>query len=404
MTEYLIIGNGVAANSAAETIRRLDPEGSITMLTREAFPFYYTPALPEYLSGEKSLNNLFIHDFAWYEKNRIALHRETEVTGIDPAEKTIMTKDGRRFHYDRLLLATGARCRIPPIAGAGAEGVFTLRTVADADAIIERARGARTLVLIGGGILGLEAGNGLRKRGLHVMVVESLPRLLPRQMDFPGAAILQRQMEAMGFSFRLGVETREIARSGDVLSVHLKTGERLDTDMVLISAGIQPETSLARSIGAWIGTGVRVDDTMKTGVQDIYAAGDLIEHRERSYGIWPAAMEQGRVAGSNMAGHEKTYEGTLPVNSLKVAGIQLFAAGDIDGNGEKPSLVWKDEAAGIYRKLVLKNNAIMGAIFLGDLRGGDEIQHAIRTGMDISAFGADLADGNFNFAKIRQAR
>jgi len=234
-------------------------------------------------------------------------------------------------------------------------------------------------------------------------VVESLSRLLPRQTDFPGAAILRKQMEAMGFSFRLSVEAREIARSGSLLSVYLNTGERLDADMVLISAGIRPETTLARSIGAGIGTGVRVDDAMKTGIPDIYAAGDLVEHRGRSYGIWPAAMEQGRVAGSNMAGHERTYEGTLPVNSLKVAGIHLFAAGDIDGDGKQSSLVRKDETSGIYRKLVLRDHSIVGALFLGDTRGSDEIQHAIRTGMDVSAFGADLADGDFDFKKIRRS-
>lgn len=401
MTEYLIVGNGVAANSAAETIRRLDQEGSIRMFTREEFPFYYTPSLPEYLSGEKALRNIFIHDLPWYEKNRMTLHRGTEVLGIDLSGKTVITKDGRRFHYNRLLLATGAACQVPSIPGTNTDGVFTLRTIADADAIIERAKKAKKVVLIGGGLLGLEAGNGLRKRGLRVSVVEFFPRLLPRQTDTTGAAILQKQMEAMGFSFHLGAATRKIVRSGSVLSVELETGERLDADMVLISAGIRPETTLARSIGAEIGKGVSVDDTMKTGIEDVYAAGDLIEHCGRVYGIWPAAMEQGRVAGSNMAGEKRTYEGTVPANNLKVAGVHLFAAGDIDSDGERTSIVRKDETSYIYRKLVLRNHSLIGAILLGDLRGSDEIQNAIRKRMNVSAFEADMADGRFDFSKIK---
>ena len=401
MTDYLIIGNGVAANSAAETIRHLDQKGSIRMFTREEFPFYYTPALPEYISEEKALKNIFIHDLPWYEKNRITLHRGTEVLGIDLSGKTVITEGGRRFHYDRLLLATGAACQVPSIAGTNTDGVFTLRTIADADAIIERAKKAKKAVLIGGGLLGLEAGNGLRKRGLRVSVVEFFPRLLPRQMDFPGAAILQKQMEAMGFSFHLGAATREIVRTGSVLSVHLETGERLDADMVLISAGIRPETTLARSIGAEIGKGVKVDDTMKAGIEDVYAAGDLIEHRGSVYGIWPAATEQGRVAGSNMAGKKKAYKGTLPANKLKVAGVNLFAAGDIDHEGKRTSIVRKDETSYIYRKLVLRDHSLIGAILLGDLRGSDEIHNVIGTGMDISAFGADMADGSFDFSKIK---
>jgi nitrite reductase (NADH) large subunit len=402
MTDYLIIGNGVAANSAAETIHRLDPEGSIRMLTKEEYPFYYTPALPEYLSDEKALQNILIHDLSWYEKNGISFHRRTEAVEIDLPGKTVVTDKGLRYQFDRLLLATGALCRVPPIAGVDSDGVFTLRTVADADAIIARIRKAKKLVLIGGGLLGLEAGNGLRKRGLQVSVVEFFPRLLPRQTDATGAAILQKQMEAMGFSFHLGASTREIVRSGSALSVELETGERLEADMVLVSAGIRPETALARSIGAEIGKGVKVDDTMKTSIRDVYAAGDLIEHRETLYGIWPAAMEQGRVAGANMAGEKRTYEGTVPANKLKVAGVLLFAAGDIDADGKRTSIMRKDEASYLYRKLVLKNNALIGAILLGDLRGSDEIQHAIRTGMDISAFGEDMADGNFDFAKIKR--
>lgn len=400
MAIYLIIGNGAAANAAAETIRHIDREGSIQMFTKETFPFYYTPALPEYLSGEKQLKNLLVHDLPWYEKNRIDLHLNTEITGIDPSRKTVRTEAGDSCAFDRLLLATGAACRVPPIKGADGEGVFTLRTLADANAIIEKAKAAKRLVLIGGGLLGLEAGNGLRKRGLEVTVVEFFPRLLPRQTDGAGAAVLQRQMEAMGFSFRLDTRTKEIVKTGQELSVHLEDGERLPADMVLISAGVMPETALARRLGLSVGKGVRVDDALQTGIPDIYAAGDLIEHRGFYYGIWPAAMEQGRVAGANMAGQGLKYEGTVPANKLKVAGIHLFAAGDVDSAGERESLVREDEPAGVYRKLVLKDHALVGAILIGNLEGSDEILKAIKTGMDVSSLQKELAGEGFDFTKL----
>ena len=213
------------------------------------------------------------------------------------------TDQGKRFPFDKLLLATGGKAFIPPMQGADSPGVFTLKTLADADRIKQAAAGAKTVVLIGGGLLGLEAGNGLRKLGLKVIVVEFFPRLLPRQMDAAGAAILARQLEDMGFTFYLGAKTQAIAPGPDGLTVNLESGEKLKGDLVLISAGVRPDLSLAQALGLEIDKAVKVDDSMKTSRDGIYAAGDLIEHRGRFYGIWPAAMEQGAVAGAAMAGH-----------------------------------------------------------------------------------------------------
>jgi nitrite reductase (NADH) large subunit len=256
-------------------------------------------------------------------------------------------------------------------------------------------------VVVGGGLLGLEAGNGLRKAGLAVSVVEFFPRLLPRQTDVPGAAILQRQMEAMGFRFFLGAKTREIAPQGESLAVHLEGGEKLAADLVLISAGVRPELALGKSLNLAIDKAVKVDDRLWTGVEGVYAAGDLIEHRGRYYGIWPAAMEQGRVAGSNMAGKEALYAGTVPANSLKVAGIDLVAAGEIDGEGKMEAVVSRDEAGKTYRKLVIQGNILIGAILLGDTRGKDEIQQAIKGKKEVSRLKAELGRADFDFARLR---
>ena len=401
MTTYLIIGNGIAANTAAENIRKSDRDGTILMFTREKHYFYYIPALPEYLAGEKLLQNITIHNEAWYKQNNITLHLETDIIAVDPAKKTITAKDGRTFQYDKLLLATGGYSFVPPIKGVPADGVFSLRTLDDANAIKERAQRAKKMVLIGGGLLGLEAGNGLRKLGIEVCVVEFMTRLLPRQMDTEGAALLRKQMEKMGFSFYLGAKTQDIARENSGFTVNLEGGEKIAADMVLVSAGVRPEVTLAKSLGLEIDKGVKVDDTMKTGIDNIYAAGDLIEHSGRFYGIWPASMEQGRVAGLSMAGKEATYEGTVLANTLKVVGIDLVAAGEIDTEGKFEAVVIKDEAGNMYRKIVLQDNKIIGTILFGNINGSDAIQQAIKTKKDVSAFKQEIADENFDFNRLK---
>lgn len=400
MTTYLIIGNGAAGNAAAQAIREYDQKGQIHIFCKESYPFYYVPALPEYLAGEKKLDQFTIHDRDWYEENRVDLHLNTEITRIDPEKKVVETGKGESYQYDKLLLATGSYSNVPPIKGADTEGVFTMKNFDDARTIRERAQKSRRVGLIGGGLLGLEAGNGLRKGGAEVTVVEFFPRLLPRQMDVPGAAMLQKQLAEMGFTFYLGAVTEEIVRESGGLTLVLKSGERITVDMVLISAGVRPDLTLAKSLGLEIDKAVKVDDAMHTSRPDIFAAGDLVEHRGRFYGIWPACMEQGKVAGAVMAGQDAAYEGTVPANTLKVAGIDLFAAGEIDVEGNLEAVVSQDEEKKIYRKFVIQDNILVGAILLGDLKGSAEVQQAIKAKKDVSSVKNALADENFDFKKL----
>ncbi len=401
MSRYMIVGCGVASNAAAETIRKLDPESDIRMFTRESHFYYYRPALPEYLAGEKTLKAVTLHDGAWYEKNRIEVRLSTEIVDVRPAEKTATASDGKTYAYDRLLLATGSHAVVPKMPGSDLEGVFTLHTAADAEAMIHWAGKAKSLVVIGGGILGIEAGNGLRKRGLQVTVVGRNRRLLPKQMDPAGAIFLQSCLERMGFAFHLGVTPREIVHLNGRLDVRLENGQALPTDMVLLSAGTEPDLKLPRQIGLAIGKAVQVDDRLRTSIDDIYAAGDLIEHRGKYYGIWPAAMAQGRAAGANMAGRETIYGGTLQSHRLKVAGIDLVCMGNIDADGVCECLVRSNDEKCLYRKLIIENQTITGAILLGDLRGEKEIQGAIERRREISSIRKDLEDENFDFARLK---
>ncbi len=393
--KYVVIGNGVAGTTAAANIRKMDSEGRITIISDEPYPFYSRIRLMEFLSGDVDENGLIIRKEPWYEENKIDLILNTAVTLIDANKKEVITSFGNVIKYDRLLLATGGQSFVPPIPGADKDGVFTLRTLKDAIAIRKYAEKTnQRVLLIGGGVLGLETGNGLRKAGNYITVIEFFPRLLPRQMDPAGAEILKAQMEKMGFRFYLGVKSKEIIGKDKAEALLLEDGRSLDCDMIIISAGVRPNTGLAQKLGLSIEKGLKVNGRMETGIQDIYAAGDLIQHNDIYYGIWPAAEKQGEVAGINMAGGIITYQGTTISNILKVAGIDLMAAGDIDAEGKKESIVISDIDKFIYKKLVIENNIIIGTILYGDIKDRKKILKAIENKTDISRIKKELEQWN----------
>ncbi len=391
---YIVIGNGVAGATAALNIRKTDAEGDITVLTDESRPFYSRIRLIRYLAGEVDEKKLVIYKGDWYERNRIDLLLESPVDSIDTESREVVITSGRTMKYDRLLLATGAVSFVPPVPGSRKKGVFTLRTLKDAAAIRDYAVNAGRVVLIGGGVLGLEAGNSLRKTGHPVSVVEFSPRLLPRQMDAEGAVILRKQMEDMGFTFYLGAKSKEITGGDKVEGLLLEDGREIRCDMIIISAGIRPNAGLAEKLGLKINKGLSVNDGMETAIPGIYAAGDLIEHRGSFYGIWPASEKQGETAGINMAGGDAVYNGTVPSNILKIAGIDLCAAGDIDPEGRFESIVSKDEEKYIYRKLVISGNNITGCILYGDISGRKRIIRAIDEKRDIGGIKTELSRWN----------
>jgi nitrite reductase (NADH) large subunit len=382
MTNYVIIGNGVAGTTAAENIRKNDKDGPITMVTEEDLPFYYRVRLNEYISGDVTEQDLIAKKDKWYREQNIELKTGTRITGADSKEKNIITENNQRLSYDCLLVATGSHSFIPPISGSEKKGVFAIRSMQDVRNISDWVKDIEEVVLIGGGLLGLEAGNALRKLGKEVMVVEFFPRLLPRQLDSDGAKRLQGIMEGMGFSFRLGAKTEEITGGDQVKGVQLEGGEELSAEMVIISAGVRPNLEMAESLGLDQDKGIIVDEHLKTNKPDIYAAGDVAAFKGMPYGIWPAAMEQGEIAGINMAGGDRTYGGTTFSTTLKVVGIDLASAGNIDAENEFESKVFTDEQ--VYKKIVLENNKIIGCIMLGDTKGFNKIKKMMSEEQDVS--------------------
>ncbi|MBW2203355.1 MAG: NAD(P)/FAD-dependent oxidoreductase [Deltaproteobacteria bacterium] len=395
MSNYLIIGNGVAGTTAAENIRKIDKKGNITILTGEDLPFYYRIRLNEYISGEIEENDLVAKKEKWYRDQNINLELMTRIVGAKDQEKALITENNRTLSYDRLLVATGSHSFIPPIKGSEKKGVFSLRTIKDARDISAYARKIENVVLIGGGLLGLEAGNALRKLGKRVTVVEFFPRLLPRQLDVDGAKRLQGIMEEMGFSFRLGAKTEAITGDDQTGGVLLEGGETLSSEMVIISAGVRPNMDLANDLGLDHDKGIKVDEHLQTNRADIYAAGDVAEFKGMPYGIWPAAMEQGKIAGNNMAGGDMVYEGTVMANTLKVVGVELASAGNIDAENEFESQVFTDEK--IYKKIVIENDKITGCIMLGDTKGFSIMTKAISERVDVSKIKNQILSAGFNF-------
>ncbi len=398
----MIIGNGVAGTEAAKNIRKRDPAAEIMIFTQDHYPFYSRPRIPELLAKEVTVEGIFAYNFEWYHKNKIQLYLNCTVRNINPKNQKITLADGSYFTYSKLLLATGSSGAMPPIDGINdSEDIFTLRSVEDAMAISRRARGAKTATLIGGGLLGLEAGNGLRKLGTSVTVVEMFDRLLPRQLDAEGAAILQKQMESMGLKFILSAKSRSIKDKGHTKLLELVDGRVIESDFILVSAGIIPNITLAKTTGIAVNKGILVNDRMETNIPNIYAAGDAAEHKGRVYGIWPAAQRQGVVAGINMAGGNETYMGTVPSTTLKVAGIHLTSMGDILTEDKATEQIKvKNTDKYVYKKLFIKDGKVVGAIFLGDTKHAYEVAQIMEKKVDIGRSKEEIREEDFDFKSL----
>jgi len=401
MKRYVIVGDGVAGARASLKIRETDPEGEIHILTEEAYPFYYRVRFPELIAGEIKVQDIIIHTREYYQNKKISLHLEEQAVRGNPEKREVTTRNGKSYPYDVLLVATGGYAFVPPIKGVEKKGVFTVRSMQDAISFMEYLSGVKKAILIGGGLVGLETGGALLKRGIKVAVIEHNPRILPRQTDPEGAKILQGKMEQMGFSFFLNAQSDEILWKDRAEGLRLKDGRVVDGETVIISAGVRPNLQLAKAMGLETKDGVLVNDRMETKREQIYAAGDVAEHRGRCYGLWPASQRQGEVAGVNMAGGNALYEGSVVSNKLKVVGVDLTAMGDIDTEGKLECVVRSDRESGVYRKVAFKEDKIVGCVFLGNVKGVQEIQNAIEKRLSIREVKHIILEEEFDFKKLQ---
>jgi nitrite reductase (NADH) large subunit len=412
MEKIIIIGNGVAGATAAEVVRKNNKDVSISVYSDEPYPFYSRIKLPHFLGDEIKQEDTYIYKADWYKENKIEFHPNTKIKKIDTDKKNIIIESGEKVEFDKLLLATGSANFIPPIKGKEKEGFFTLRTIRDVLSIKEYSLKNRNALLIGGGLLGLEAARGLKVRGLDVTVVEFFSRLLPRQLDEKGGKVLQRLIERMGIEIVLNAQSDEVLGGNNVAGLKLKGGRTIESNLIIISAGITPRIELAKDAGIATNKGIIVNEKMETNIKGIYAAGDCAEFQGRIYGLWTASTEQGTVAGNSISGVYTVYSGTTPSTTLKIVGIDLTSIGVVNpeipstpplekgGMGGFKELIREDGSDNIYKKLVIKDGKIVGAIILGDTKEVRTISKLIKNGVDVSKYEDKLMDKKFDLKNI----
>lgn len=366
--KYVILGGGVAAVSAAEAIRRRDETGSIEMFSAENYLPINRPMLtkdPEAAAG--SAENLLIHGQEWYDERKIGLHLGCPVTALDTENKTITTASGKLFPYDKLIYAMGAECFVPPFKGYDKDGVLTIRHLTDSAGLQERMKTARTAVVIGGGVLGLEAADQLMRRGISVTVLEAAPQIIGRQVDADTAAILKRRMEAMHVACHEGVSIAGMEGDGRVSGVRLEDGSVFPADFVIVSCGNRSNVELAKAAGIVMERAVLVNERMETSVRDVYACGDCAQFDGVNFQLWQEASDQGRVAGANAAGERITYANQALGLSLEGFGTSLFAIGDTGKRTDIPyrKVEIKDRVTNRYETYWFYGGILQGAVLVG---------------------------------------
>ncbi|MCR6106962.1 NAD(P)/FAD-dependent oxidoreductase [Salipaludibacillus agaradhaerens] len=388
MKKLVMIGNGMAGvRSLEELLKRDNSSYDITIIGEEPHPNYNRIMLSNVLQGKTELDDIIINEWEWYKENNIKLITGEKVTGIDRDRKAVSTDKGSDISYDDLIIATGSSAFILPIPGSDLDGVIGFRTIEDTEKMITIAETKKKAVVIGGGLLGLEAARGLIDRGMEVYVVHLLPTLMEQQLDAPAARMLKKDLEKQGMIFKMEKQTAEIVGETVVEGVRFNDGEELACDLVVMAVGIRPNVALAKDCGLEVNRGIVVDDYMRTADPSIYAVGECAEHRGVAYGLVAPLYEQGQVLADTLTGKEGPgYEGSILSTQLKVAGCDLFSGGKINEDDETEAIVVQDAVAGVYKKILVEDNKITGIVLYGDASDGNRLFSMLKKGTDISEY------------------
>jgi len=391
--KLVMVGNGMAGVRTLEELLRIAPDlYDITVFGAEPHPNYNRILLSPVLAGEQTIDEIILNPLDWYAGHGITLHLGKKVVDVHRRRRIVTAADGTEADYDRLLLATGSNPFVPPLPGKELAGVIAYRDIADTETMIETAKTHRHAVVIGGGLLGLEAANGLMRRGMAVTVVHIAPWLMERQLDETAGRMLQKSLEARGLRFLIGAETAALVGddTGRVKAVRFKDGSEEPADLVVMAAGIRPNTALAEKIGLHCNRGIVVNDTMQTITDGrIYAVGECAAHRGIAYGLVAPLFEQAKVCATHLGEFGiGRYLGSQTSTKLKVTGIDLFSAGEFMGGGETEEIVLSDPYNSVYKKLVVKGDKLIGACLYGDTADGSWYFDLVREGRNI----ADIRD------------
>jgi NAD(P)H-dependent nitrite reductase small subunit len=398
----VVVGNGMSAMRTVEELLRITPDlYEIEIFGAEPFGNYNRILLSPVLSGEKAVAEIMLHPPEWHAERGVMQHIGDPVLEIDRMRRLVKSKSGAAVTYDRLLIATGSNPIVLPIPGSELPGVVTFRDLHDVEAMLRAAREHRRATVIGGGLLGLEAANGLRCQGMEVTVVHLADNLMERQLDAVAAGLLQRSLEMRGIQFRLSVNTVAILGESRVTALRLEDGSLLPTDLVVMAVGIRPNIEVARAAGLRCERGLLVDDTLLTYDPSIYAVGECVQHRNATYGLVAPLWEQARVCATHLAEHGiARYRGSLAATNLKVTGIDVFSAGNFTSTSRSESLVFHDARHGIYKHLILEDDQVRGAVLYGDTSDGPWYAELMREGRSIGSLRNHLVFGR-DFAEAR---
>jgi len=382
----VVIGNGMAAGRMVEDLVTRSPGlYSVTIFGAEPRVNYDRIMLSPVLSGEKEYEQIIIHDDAWYERHGVTLLKGRMVTAIDRAAKKVACDDGFELEYDKLLIATGSSPFVIPVPGADLPEVLTYRDQGDVEKMLAAAARGGSAVVIGGGLLGLEAAAGLKARGMEVTVLHLMPTLMERQLDPSAGYLLERAVEARGIRVITRANTHAILGEDHVTAVRLDDGREIPADLVVMAAGIRPNAALAKEAGLAVNRGVLVDDAMATDDPDVFAVGECVEHRGVCYGLVAPLYEMAKVLAKRLAGDaEAAYSGMAISTKLKVTGIDLFSAGDFAEGEGREEIVLRDPARNVYRRLILKDNRIVGIVLYGDTADSAWFFQLLKNGSDVS--------------------
>ena len=410
----VVIGNGMAGCRAVEEILARDGDRfEIVIFGAEPRVNYNRIMLSPVLAGEKTFDEIVINAQGWYDDNAITLVSGDPVVHIDRAAQQVVARSGRIESYDRLLIATGSDPFIIPVPGHDLPGVVTFRDLDDVDKMLSAAEGGGKAVVIGGGLLGLEAAHGLSLRGMDVTVIHLMPTLMERQLDEAAGWLLKTELERRGQTILTGADTEAIIeRDGHVAGVRLKDAREIEADIVVMAVGIRPSTALAKSAGLEVGRGIVVDDHMVTSDPAVLAVGECVEHRGLCYGLVAPLWEMCRALADGLVAQPSGYLGSVTSTKLKVSGIDLFSAGDFSGGDESEDIVMRDAARGVYKRVIVKDGKLVGAVLYGDTADGNWYFDLLKKGEDVSdirealifgqafASGGALADPNAAVAAL----
>ena len=408
MKQFIIIGNSAAGIACIEAIRQKDKESKILVISNEDYPAYSRCLISYYLAGEIKEEKLIYRMQDFYQKNNLELLLNKKVERVDPKKNRVILEDKTSLNYDSLLIATGASPKFPQLPGIKKRNVFGFRTVKDAKEIDGQIPVAHTACVLGGGLIGLKCAYALKKRKLDVKVIVKSKQILSQMLDAAAANIVQKRLEENGLEVLLGVDAAEIIGNGDIKAIKLDSGKAIGCSVVVVGKGVKPNIDLIQDTSIEVNEGIRVNDYLQTNIPNIYAAGDVCEsfdltlNAQAVNALWPVAIEQGKFAGFNMVGENLKYDGSMGMNSIEFFGLPVVSLGIYkikEENGFK-EIIDSDPKSNCYKKLILKDNRLLGTILVGEIKNSGLFLRLIREKIDLTSIKDILLKTTFSYADI----